>query len=63
MPQPLILKEAIEILANWAKNKKTGSIQFNFFNGVISNANLTQCIKGGMCDVEKNQNVVFLPKK
>lgn len=41
----MTLEEVIVHLTTWIKEKRTGSVQVNFFKGGISNINLTQCLK------------------
>lgn len=41
----MLLEEVVAHIASWIKEKRTGSIQVNFFKGGISNINITQCIK------------------
>ena len=39
------IEKIIEVIKNWIDNRKTGSIQINFFKGHIANLNLNNSIK------------------
>ena len=41
----MTIDEVVKYIVEWINDKRTGSIQINFFMGGISNINLTQCIK------------------
>lgn len=41
----MTLEDVISYLEAWIKEKRTGSIQVNYFKGGISNLNLSQCVK------------------
>lgn len=53
----MTLEEVIKHLAQWIAEKRTGSIQVNFFRGGVTNINLTQCIKP-----EKKEDACTLTK-
>lgn len=48
------IDEIVKILKDWIDNKKTGSIQINFFRGGIGNLNLNKSIK---LDTSKTKEV------
>jgi len=56
----MTLEQIIDLISKWITDKKTGSIKINFFKGGISNANLTECVKG---DTLSSQKCVKLIKK
>jgi len=41
----MTLKEVIEFIVQWIEDKKTGSIQVNFFRGGISTVKFTEILK------------------